>query len=141
MRDLKFRLYFEADEDEPSWMSEPITLSDLLHGEDIEFRDEEDTVSLSLNDFRFFYRKNEKYKIMQYTGLHDKNGKEIYEGDIVKANFFNKEITGKIEFAFGAFFVTGSAVSDNQMFIFSDYEVIGNIYENPELLEKGEIKC
>lgn len=75
--------------------------------------------------------------LMQYTGLKDKNGKEIYEGDIVKAKFFEKHITGKIEFALGAFFVTGSEVSDNQMFIFNDFEVIGNIYNNPELL-KGE---
>lgn len=57
-------------------------------------------------------------------------------GDIVKAKFFEKHITGEIEFAFGAFFVTGSAVSDNQMFIFDDFEVIGNIYDNKNLLEE-----
>ena len=74
-------------------------------------------------------------ELMQFTGLYDKNGKEIYEGDIVKAKFFEKHITGEIEFALGAFFVTGSSVSDNQMFIFNDFEVVGNIYENPELLE------
>ena len=80
-------------------------------------------------------QREKDFILMQYTGLKDKNGKEIYEGDIVKAKFFEKHITGEIEFALGAFFVTGSAVSDNQMFIFNDFEVIGNIYDNPELLE------
>lgn len=71
----------------------------------------------------------------QYTGLKDKNGKEIYEGDIVKARYFGKKVIGEIEFVMGTFAITNSAVSDNQMFIFEDKEVIGNIHDNPELME------
>lgn len=86
-------------------------------------------------DGAFFLK--EEVELMQYTGLKDKNGKEIYEGDIVKADFFEKQVVGKISYGMGCFCITNSGVSDNQLFIFNNYEVIGNIYENPELL-KGE---
>lgn len=65
MRDLKFRIYFRDDE---SFMSEPITLEDLLHEDWIEFENEERTLSLPLKDFRFYYYKGSKaYELMQYT--------------------------------------------------------------------------
>lgn len=72
----------------------------------------------------------EKYTLMQYTGLKDKNGVEVYEGDIVKAKFYGKEVVGEIGFNSGCFLLWNSCVSDNQLFIFTDIEVIGNIYEN-----------
>lgn len=68
--------------------------------------------------------------IGQYTGLKDKNGVEIYEGDKVKAKFYGKEVVGEIGFNSGCFLLWNSCVSDNQLFIFTDIEVIGNIYEN-----------
>ena len=73
------------------------------------------------------------YELMQYTGLKDKNGKEIYEGDIVKClrpnNFKDKEIIiVKIP--------TLGKYSDFMNII--EIEVIGNIYEHPELLTKGD---
>lgn len=67
--------------------------------------------------------------IGQYTGLKDKNGVEIYEGDKVKAKFYGKEVVGEIGFSDGCFLLWNSCVSDNQLFIFTDIEVIGNIYE------------
>jgi len=77
--------------------------------------------------------------LMQYTGLKDKNGKEIYEGDIVShhnglASMFKNE---SVKFWEGAF-IAGKATSDNALVNFNvpNYvEVIGNIHENPELLE------
>lgn len=68
--------------------------------------------------------------IGEYTGLKDKNGVEIYEGDKVKAKFYGREIVGEIGFNSGCFLLWNSCVSDNQLFIFADIEVIGNIYEN-----------
>lgn len=56
---MKFKILFEADEDNETWETEPIDFEDLLYGEDIEFRNKEDTLSLPLNDFRFYYSKND----------------------------------------------------------------------------------
>ena len=68
--------------------------------------------------------------LCQYTNLKDKNGVEVYEGDKVKAKFYGKEVVGEIGFNSGCFLLWNSCVSDNQLFIFTDIEVIGNIYEN-----------
>ena len=67
--------------------------------------------------------------LMQYTGLKDKNGVEIYEGDKVKAKFYGKEVVGEIGFNSGCFLLWNSCVSDNQLFIFTDIEVIGNVWD------------
>jgi len=72
-------------------------------------------------------------ELMQYTGLKDRNDIEIYEGDIVKLSGIKK--TTRIEFIDGAFFVVG--YGELHIWICEDwcsFEVIGNIYENKELL-------
>jgi uncharacterized phage protein (TIGR01671 family) len=74
--------------------------------------------------------------LMQYTGLKDKNGKGIYEGDIIQEKYGNEFGVGKVVFEDGAFWVHFS--DDEYLLIGCDSEeteVLGNIYENPELLE------
>lgn len=78
---------------------------------------------------------------MQYTGLHDKNGKEIYEGDIVKrtCDLIGAEddgFTGIVKYECAAFLLE-SFDGKNGRYLWDDVqelEVVGNIYENPELL-------
>jgi uncharacterized phage protein (TIGR01671 family) len=70
--------------------------------------------------------------VMQYTGLKDQNGVEIYKDDIVKRENFNavvKEINGCWMFERKADYYV------NAHWYMSDSEVIGNIHENPELIE------
>lgn len=70
--------------------------------------------------------------LMQFTGLKDKNGKEIYEEDIVRWN--QTGYTQSIVFKHGAFCI-GIELLSSYTEANLDIEVIGNIYENPELLK------
>ena len=76
----------------------------------------------------------------QYTGLHDKNGKEIYEGDIIVGTYKDMGTdTGLVVFKGCGFKVEIPNVGDDELVDWERYsdsiEVIGNIYDNPEMLE------
>lgn len=87
----------------------------------------------------------------QFTGLTDKNGKKIFEGDVVKVQYWSEEDGRKfiVKFAHdrgGWFpFANGDGcgcceeetISPNECGIVNDVEVIGNIHDNPELVEVG----
>jgi uncharacterized phage protein (TIGR01671 family) len=89
-------------------------------------------------------------KLRQYTGLKDKNGKEIFEGDILVPSVYKKatgltwiKFRSEVVFSNGMFHLKGPRVAGVyplSKFIQSgitaknEYEIIGNIYENPELM-------
>lgn len=117
MREIKFR----------AWNGEEVILHDSLY----EFQRQ----NLSKKEF-------DKYTYLQFTGLLDKNGKEIYEGDVVRyENAGYDPSEGETPWEIGTVVFKNLAWmvdSDDYMlgdFSLTDLEVVGNIYENLELLK------
>lgn len=75
-----------------------------------------------------------KETVSQWTGLLDKNDVEIYEGDILKSDI--NEVLGVVCFEDGKFVVNWENISED-LFEWTGEFIIGNIYENPELLEQS----
>ena len=141
MREIKFRvyldkMYYQNEYNEYNtnlvgidFFNKTVTFVAYTDGEEI---DNLEKYSFDENDF--LYEKD--LKIMQYTGSKDKNNKEIYEGDIFYIG--SKKILYIVEWI--DFGVKGRQIR-NKSWIGLDYwkddiEVIGNIYENPELMEE-----
>ncbi|HHT7773851.1 TPA: YopX family protein [Streptococcus suis] len=86
--------------------------------------------------------KQERFILMQSTGLVDKNGQEIFEGDKIIYNRDDYTVV-RIDAAIGLAFIkngekTSSKPLVDGMINFDRVEVIGNIYENPELMEVSD---
>lgn len=125
MRKIKFRAWHK----EKKIMGEVLGI-DILHKEI--FFSNEDVDCYEHTDFK-------DIELMEYTGLKDKNNKEIYEGDILSDG--NNEKPYKVIFENGSFRAEFEGYFEEHSFDLIDVvaqgcEVVGNIYENPELIKE-----
>lgn len=94
-----------------------------------------------LETFHFVEDNLDDYILMQSTGLKDKNGVEIFEDDVVKLKYTianDLEFFKVNQFRGGAWRIDNSRRGSGLWLRNEDCEVIGNIHENPELLESVE---
>lgn len=129
MREIKFRAWDK--ENNFMFYSEnnyPVSKYDL----GFDFMGRNEFRLMMLIDVKDSLFKKVDADIMQYTSLKDKNGKEIYEGDIV--NYFRNELA-EVKFINGCFAIKSNSCIDYFNQIIAEIEVVGNIYENKDLLK------
>ena len=100
-----------------------------------------ETVSFQGRFINFYFTDIEvdPETVSQFTGLSDKNGKEIFEGDKIKCKNYHGKVEGHIDYHFSYFYLScSSGYSDEYLFNCKDFEIIGNIHDNKELLEASK---
>lgn len=148
MREIKFRAFNKTNN----------IMEDVIN---LEWRENYATGKTEIDIITRYAKVSDELILMQYTGLKDKNGKEIYEGDICVRYLDGKKVCtdGKtwkdywlIEWLNKTAGFTTTKIADYSVHFkkmmtvdkkqnsfstrFNEVEVIGNIYENPELLEE-----
>lgn len=136
MREIKFRAWDKQDKrmivDEQDFLPVAVTNKGILR------------LSPYHTENLWSIADGERFVLMQYTGLSDKNGKEIYEGDILKVPdlYETPENTSAtyhnelIDFVECCFRLGGQPLCDDAEYVSDECEVIGNIHEHPNLLQE-----
>lgn len=115
MREIKFRAWYIHPESSVKWVEYFTLESDPYR------HCENETV--------------EVVEIEQYTGLKDKNGVEIYEGDVLLFTCYGHPYKDKVEYRKWGYYPIANVDERIALSADGDVEVIGNIHENPELLQ------
>lgn len=137
MREIKFRCwqvdeYEDGDDDKPIWK--------MIPAEDLAFEKYEPLVDLLRSD-------PETEIFMQYTGLKDKNGEEIYQGDILYSGtttLKKKRLLYEVYYFAPIFNIRSvgnrksQTVTSTSKYFWRRCEVVGNIYEHPHLLNSEQ---
>lgn len=127
MKDLKFR----------AWLK-----NEKIMGEVFDINFEFCEVDFTAESGTINYVKYDDIELLQYTGLKDNNGKEIFEGDIVKVK--GTEIEHCVEFYEGGFVLTPVTNAYSHAYLreyYRDCKVIGNIFKNGDLLKWLQAEC
>jgi len=135
-REVKFRAWVTeyADEESPGYMLD-------LPANKLHF-DCEDGFVLAFGDPGFwacecYEKRKPKFEVMQFTGLKDKNGREIWEGDIIEGDLFDARLPTRGVVVYDdehACYANKNEAGLTFLFKIDDKIIIGNIYENPDLL-------
>ena len=121
-REIKFRAYHKERKE-------------IFEIASIDF--EEKKAALSNGVIKLLNVDFKQFELLQYTGVKDKNGKEIYEGDIIICKY-GPQIAMEVKWVDEGFRTLGKYDGDNYVgFVKNNEEVIGNIYENKNLLEEN----
>ena len=134
MREIKFRAYIYDLTDEDSHPLEiDVRAGKLWNVASINFKDRiAEIMDDDGNVWEYELNSNE-IALVQYTGEKDKNGNEIYEGDIIK-NTYGTQIPMVVTWDDAGFRTLGKHNGEQYVgYVKDSCEVIGNIYENPEL--------
>ena len=130
-REIKFRAWLK-DEKKMVKVSE---LRDI----DIDIKSDQNVIYFDFEKQEYCCKGFDEVELMQYTGLKDKNGVKIFDGDIVKTTRIFKgkvlELIKYVEFKNGSFLLK-SLQEESPMYLYKEFEleVIGNIWEHEHLL-------